>query len=122
VKRAKKKATRSKAELAFARAWRIRRMRVPSLPPAHEEYEFHPTRGWRFDFAWPELKLAVELDGRGKDGGMGAHQSITGQRRDHEKGNAAVLLGWRVLHFASMDKAQVVRWVNTVVEAMNAKG
>ena len=119
---AKKKAIRSKAELAFARAWRIRRMRCPELPAVVEEYRFHPERLWRLDFAWPELKLAVELDGRGKAGGMGAHQSITGQRRDSENGNAAVLLWWRVLHFASMDKAQVARWVNTVVEAMNAKG
>lgn len=119
MKRAKKVQRRSKAEEVFERAWRLR---CPELPQPVAEYRFHPTRMWRWDFAWPELKLAVELDGRGKDGGMGAHQSITGQRRDHEKGNAAVLLGWRVLHFASMDKAQAVRWVNTVVEAMNAKG
>ena len=27
------------------------------------EHRFHPSRLWRLDLAWPEEKLAVEIDG-----------------------------------------------------------
>ena len=27
------------------------------------EYKFHPTRRWRFDLAWPDKKVAVEVQG-----------------------------------------------------------
>lgn len=55
-------------------------------------------RGWRFDLAWPGVQppLAVEMDGgRWKPGG-GRH----GSDADHEKGRAALRLGWRVLHYS----------------------
>jgi very-short-patch-repair endonuclease len=52
---------------------------------------------WRFDFAIPELKIAIEIDGGVWSGGR--HSGGAGQIRDMEKGNAAVMLGWRVLHY-----------------------
>jgi very-short-patch-repair endonuclease len=61
------------------------------------EYRFHPVRMWRFDFAWPENMVAVELEG-----GLytsGRHTSIAGFTEDCEKYNEATLLGWRVLRF-----------------------
>ena len=57
------------------------------------EVTFHPKRKWRFDFAWPEYKLAVEVEGWGR------HQRRGGFNKDAEKYNAALLLGWRVLRF-----------------------
>ena len=60
------------------------------------EYRFHPSRRWKLDFAWPYLKVAVEIDGFGY-----GHQSIVGLAVDHEKANAAVLLGWKLLRFSS---------------------
>lgn len=65
------------------------------LPEPERELKFHPTRRWRFDFAWPERRLAVEVQGGIYRGG--GHTSVTGVRRDIEKLNAAALLGWRVL-------------------------
>jgi very-short-patch-repair endonuclease len=67
------------------------------LPSPAREFRFHPSRRWRFDFAWPHLKVAVEVDG-----GIyccGRHVHGSGFERDAEKGNAAVLAGWRILHF-----------------------
>lgn len=63
------------------------------------EYSFHVERRWRFDFAWPARKLAVEVEGvtYGEKGGR--HQRAAGLEGDCEKYNAAVLLGWRVLRF-----------------------
>jgi hypothetical protein len=66
------------------------------LAPARE-YKFHPDRRWRFDFAWPDLKLAVEIEGQGR------HQTFIGFRRDCDKYNAALALGWRVLRFPAAD-------------------
>ncbi len=62
------------------------------------EYVFHPTRKWRFDFAWPEKKIAVEIEG-GVWMPRGAHTGGVGVTRDIEKNNAAVELGWRLFRF-----------------------
>lgn len=64
------------------------------------EYHFHPTRKFRFDFADPDLKLAVEAEGGiwkgGKGGGVkqGAHTSGHGYEKDIFKYNEAAILGW----------------------------
>lgn len=81
----------SAAEETFAAAWAA--LSVQGLPAPEREYRFHPTRKWRFDFAWPALKVAVEIEGRGR------HQTFTGYAADCHKYNEAVALGWRVLRF-----------------------
>ena len=58
------------------------------------EYRFHSDRGWRFDYAWPETWVAVEIQGFGY-----GHQSIKGLSEDNEKANDAVLAGWSLLRF-----------------------
>ena len=74
-------------------------IKAERLPEPVREYRFAPPRRWRFDFAWPALKIAVEVDGgtRGK-GGHTTHKGITA---DHEKRNAAVIDCWRVLVFTT---------------------
>lgn len=79
----------SAAEEAFFALW-------PEHVP-EREYRFLTTRRWRFDFAWPTLRIAVEIEGRGR------HQTVVGFRNDCEKYNAALRLGWRVLRFPAMD-------------------
>jgi very-short-patch-repair endonuclease len=66
-----------------------------------QEYRFHPVRMWRFDFAWPEEKIAVEVQGGIWLGKSGAHTSAKGRARDCEKSNAATVMGYRVLQFTS---------------------
>jgi len=66
-----------------------------NLPTPEREFRFDFYRKWRFDFAWPEIKLAVEIDGGLYQ--MGRHQRPAGFRNDIEKLNAATLAGWRVL-------------------------
>lgn len=65
------------------------------------EYRFHETRKFRFDFAWIEEKLAVEIEG-----GIwinGGHNRGVGYSKDMEKYNLATLRGWKVLRFAPKD-------------------
>jgi len=63
------------------------------------EYVFHPGRRWRFDFAWPEEKIAVEIEGGTFQNGR--HQRPLGFENDCRKYNAAVLDGWKVLRFTT---------------------
>ena len=76
------------SELEATLLWQ---MRALGLPDPEREYHFHPVRKWRFDYAWPSMRLAVEVDGWG-------HQKLNRYTGDIEKMNAAALAGWRVLH------------------------
>jgi len=69
------------------------------LPEPVREYRFAPPRCWRFDLAWPDLMLAVEVEGGTWVGGR--HTRPRGFERDAEKYNAAVMAGWRVLRVTS---------------------
>lgn len=59
-----------------------------------KEYRFHPVRRWRFDYAIPSHKIALEVEGGVWTGGR--HTSPKGFLGDIEKYNTATLLGWRV--------------------------
>jgi very-short-patch-repair endonuclease len=76
------------------------------------EHRFHPVRRWRFDFAFPSVRLAVEVDGRGH------HQTVKGVRDDCEKMNEAVRLGWRVLRFPATDKKDARQWAALIREVL----
>ena len=61
------------------------------------EYQFHDTRKWRFDFAWPDRRIAAEVEGGVYSGGR--HTRSTGFIKDAEKYNMATELGWWVFRF-----------------------
>lgn len=70
-------------------------------PRPAEEYQFHPTRKWRFDYAWPNIKLALEVEG-----GIfieGRHTRGAGMLEDMRKYSAAALLGWRIIYYTPSD-------------------
>lgn len=71
--------------------------RAVGLPPPVPEYRFHPTRKWRIDFAWPDQKVALEIEGGVFMKGGGRHSRGAGFRKDIEKYNAAAALGWRIV-------------------------
>ncbi|WP_298337643.1 hypothetical protein [Ferrimicrobium sp.] len=60
------------------------------------ELRFAPPRRWRFDFAWPQQRIALEIEGGGT-WVSGRHNRGAGYVNDLEKYNAATLLGWRLL-------------------------
>jgi len=83
------------------------------LPPAHAEFRFAPPRLWRFDFAWPDRKLAFEIEGGTFS--RGRHTRGLGYEADCEKYAIALLLGWRVLRFTS--KQITSGWAFDVLQA-----
>ena len=68
----------------------------PEMVP---EYRFHATRKWRFDFAFPDQKVAVEIEGVTYSGKGGRHQRAQGYEKDCVKYNEANLDGWCLLRF-----------------------
>lgn len=91
------------------------------LPTPVQQHKFSPDRKWRFDLAWPDRWLALEVEGGTygrtvqcqscnstvtqtlKDGRVypvrlgGRHNTGSGYEKDLEKYNTAAKLGWRVL-------------------------
>lgn len=118
-KRAKKPRQPSTLERGFMTIWGSV---IPNTVPAPErEHAFSADvePEWRFDFAWPALKLAVEL--QGGTWIRGRHNRGGGFRGDCEKMNAAQLAGWTVLQYTTdhMEKmpVQVVEEVAKEVTA-----
>lgn len=71
--------------------------KAAGLPPPEPEYLFAKEelgRNWRFDFAWEEHRIALELDGGNWK--RGRHARPQGIEDDHEKRNAGQVLGWKV--------------------------
>lgn len=69
---------------------------MAGVPMPVAEHRFDAVRKWRFDFAWTDKRLAIEING---GGGRGRHNTVMGATKDAEKTNAAILQGWRVLVF-----------------------
>ena len=76
-----------------------------------KEFRFHPKRRWRFDFAWPDKMVAVELEGGTWTGGR--HTRGKGFRNDCEKYNSAAFLGWTVIRLTT-DMVRPMEWADNL--------
>jgi very-short-patch-repair endonuclease len=109
-KQAERLAKREHLELTILQA-----IRAAELPEPEREYQFHDKRRWRFDFAYPDCMLAIEIEG-----GQwihGRHNRGAGLERDAEKYNRAALMGWRVLRFTT-SMVEDGRALNVIEEAL----
>lgn len=68
------------------------------------EYRFDADRRFRFDYALPDLLIAIEIDGGVWMDGGGRHNRAAGFLTDLEKLNLAASKGWRVLRFTHQNK------------------
>lgn len=91
LRREKARADRSKLVNQF-----LVMVRLAQLPTPVLEHRFHATRRWRFDVAWPEHRVAVELQGGVHAGGR--HTRGAGYINDCDKLNAAQVAGWRLIY------------------------
>lgn len=81
-------------------------------PRLEREYRFDSQRGWRFDFALPEQRIAIEIEG-----GLhrGRHTQARGFIEDCHKYNAATMAGWRVIrlttaHLSPLHIQPIIDW------------
>lgn len=106
VKMGRPKSGPSELELLFAK-----QLMVLELPPPQREFKFMDKRDWRFDYAWPERKIAVEVQGM-------PHRIRERFLSDVEKLAMAQIYGWRVLLVAGQDvrSGRAVSWLVTLWE------
>jgi hypothetical protein len=62
---------------------------------AVKEFPFHAERKWRFDWAWPTKRIALEIEGGVWTSGR--HTRGKGFEADCEKYAEAAILGWTVI-------------------------
>lgn len=65
------------------------------FPDPVREYEFFPSRKWRFDCAWVDVKIALEFEGAAHTGGR--HTRGPGYTSDCVKYSRAAICGWIVI-------------------------
>jgi len=104
------------------------------LPPPELEFYFAKAIGrrWRFDFAWPDRKIALEIEGAvfGRtettiDGRTvrvgGRHNTGAGLQADAFKYNRAAMLGWLVVR-ATTTMVRDGHAIAELVDAFKARG
>lgn len=73
----------------------IQQITMARLEAPVPEHRVCPERRFRFDWAWPSRKLALEVDGAVWVNGR--HSRGTGIQTDCEKFSLAAIHGWRVM-------------------------
>ena len=93
----------------------LAQIRMVGLPEPIREYKAIEGRQFRFDFAWPDNNLLVEV--QGAIFVKGGHSSGVGIMRDHEKHNLATLAGFRILYVnsATIDSGEAIRDIEKVL-------
>lgn len=77
----------------------MQQIHLLGLPEPTREYKFSIHRNFRFDFAWPQFMLAVEIEGGTR--GISRHTQPDGYERDTEKYNLAATNHWTVLRYTT---------------------
>jgi hypothetical protein len=87
------------------------------VSPPVAELVFAPPRKWRFDYAWPDYKVALEVEGGAWTGGR--HTRGSGFMKDIEKYNEASCLGWRLIRTvpSEMTSVAVIQTIKRAIEA-----
>jgi very-short-patch-repair endonuclease len=107
---AEAKAKREALELAM-----LQHIRALKLEGGMEREHDSRRRGWRFDFAYPSIKVALEVEGGVFQ--QGRHTTGAGFTADVEKYNAAALDGWLVLRAtaAHVKSGKAIQWLATAL-------
>lgn len=79
--------------------------RENSIPDYVEEFQFHPIRKFRFDWAIPSIKIAIEYEGLMSE--KSGHTTISGYTKDCEKYNLACVCGWKVLRYTAKNYTNI---------------
>lgn len=84
------------------------------------EWQFDDDRKWRFDWAIPALKIALEYEGgifRQYEGAHGAHSTAGLFTKDTDKYNRATVLGWRVIRVTALNYSTAIHQLNDLLKS-----
>ncbi len=88
--------------------------RTGKIPKAVTEHRFHHERMFRFDWAFPDLMIAIEYEGlMSKKSG---HTTIGGYTKDCEKYNLAQIEGWKVLRYTAVNYQNLERDLKKLIK------
>lgn len=106
---------RAKAKEQARKLAQLVEINLEALPGYKKEIIFHPTRKWRFDYAWSELKIALEVHGGIYTNGR--HTRGSGFTEDKVKMNSAQLLGWIVIEATTehVKNGQMLTWIKEAI-------
>lgn len=82
----------------------------PDITPHQRNYFFMPDRDFELDYAWPSVKVAVEVQGM-------AHRIKGKFKRDIEKRALALMAGWKVIEVDSsaIRDGRALQWLRTLL-------
>lgn len=78
------------------------------------ELQFDSARKFRFDWAIPEHKIAIEYEGIISE--KSGHTTISGYTKDCEKYNLAIKNGWRVLRYTALNYENLFKDLNFLLK------
>ena len=81
------------------------------MPDPERQYKAIPSRDFRWDFAWPDYRLLLEVDGA--EWVTGRHNRGVGMAQDSEKQCLAAIHGWFTMRVTGslVRNSQAVAWV-----------
>jgi hypothetical protein len=77
------------------------------IPEYVTEHQFDDKRRFRFDWAIPELKLAIEYEGIFSE--KSGHTTVNGYTKDVKKYNLATIQGWKVLRYTALNYSDLAQ-------------
>ena len=91
-------------------------VRRAGLPEPRRQLQTGDASSWigRVDFAYPEARLVVEVDGRRH------HTAMLDRESDRARDNRLVAAGWRVVRFTWKDLTSRSAWVVTLLRELLA--
>lgn len=107
LRRERAQARRESLELEMLQ--QIRAARVADT--MQQQYQWHESRRWRADFAWPDRRVLLEV--HGATWVMGRHNRGTGYAEDRRKANEAQLRGWTYIEATAehVRSGQALEWI-----------
>ena len=111
------RSARSKPASGLKQAIFARLCAEAGLPAPVVEYRFHEQRRWRFDYAWVDTKVALEVEG-----GIfvqGRHSRGAGMLADMEKYSTAASMGWLIIRRTPSDltSKQTIEFIKAAMVA-----
>jgi hypothetical protein len=92
---------------------------APEIPAPVQEFRAIPARRYRWDFAWPEHRLLLEVNGGAWMKSSYSHKSGPQIVRDYTKNNLAVAAGWKILYCESsmISKKKIIEYLADYFQA-----